>query len=201
MTFIETPRFPDEVSYGFSGGPTYVTEVLILASGFEQRNALWSQGRCKYDAAHGLKTQAQLDELIAFFRSVKGRTHGFRVKDWNDYTAVQSAGILTLVSSGVYSMQKRYVTGALSEDRRITKPVSLVAVYDNTVLMTAGAYTVTYSLGIVGVTSGGTGGPYTWSGTFDVPCRFETDEMRASIDLLNHYTWGQIPIWETRVSS
>ena len=73
MAFIETPRFPDNISQGASGGPGYQTEVVVVASGREKRNITWPLPRGRYDVAHGVRTQAQMDILIAFFRSVRGR--------------------------------------------------------------------------------------------------------------------------------
>jgi hypothetical protein len=39
----------------------------------------------------------------------------------------------------------------------------------------------------------------TWAGEFDVPCRFDTDQMKISVESYNRYTWGGIPIIEIRV--
>jgi uncharacterized protein (TIGR02217 family) len=34
-----------------------------------------------------LKKQAQIDELVAFFRARRGKAYGFRFKDWTDHKA------------------------------------------------------------------------------------------------------------------
>jgi uncharacterized protein (TIGR02217 family) len=47
----------------------------------------WSEARGRWDVASGLKKQAQIGELIAFFRARRGKAHGFRFKDWTDYKA------------------------------------------------------------------------------------------------------------------
>jgi len=78
-------QFPPFISYGASGGPGFNTTVLPLSSGFERRNINWSIARAEYDVAHGLKTQQELDLLIAFFRARFGKAYGFRFKDWSDY--------------------------------------------------------------------------------------------------------------------
>lgn len=84
MAFHEI-RFPDDISYGSNGGPEFSTDIIITQGGFEQRNSNWANARAKYNVAHGVKTETQLAELIAFFRARKGRAHGFRFKDWTDY--------------------------------------------------------------------------------------------------------------------
>ena len=90
MSFLESPRFPDNIGMNSSGGPQYNTEVVILRSGFEQRNARWTYPLHTYDVASGVKTDTDLGNVIQFFNSVRGRLIGFRYKDWTDY---QSAPI------------------------------------------------------------------------------------------------------------
>lgn len=87
MGFVET-QFPTDISYGSSGGPEYATDIVVSQNGHEQRNINWSEARARYNVAHGVKTKAQLDTLIAFFRARKGRAYGFRFKDWTDYKVI-----------------------------------------------------------------------------------------------------------------
>lgn len=128
MSFIESPRFPIDVSYGFRGGPMFRTKVVEMASGHEKRNQDWSRARRRYDAAHGVKSQAELDVLLAFFLAVgKGKLNGFRVRDWADYQVTVANGIIgSGVGDGTPTLQlaKRYTSGANTSDRDITKPVS-----------------------------------------------------------------------------
>ena len=84
-TFIEAPRFPDDISYGSRGGPAYNTTVIVVDSGAESRNQRWSYPRHEYDVAYGVNTLARLEELLEFFHVVAGRAIGFRYKDWMDY--------------------------------------------------------------------------------------------------------------------
>ena len=48
-------------------------------------------GARRLDVASALKKQAQIDELIAFFRARRGKAYGFRFKDWTDYKATGPA--------------------------------------------------------------------------------------------------------------
>lgn len=190
MSFIET-RFPEAISYGAVGGAGFQTDVITVNSGAEQRNAAWQDARCSFDVAHGVKTQVQLNELIAFFRVMKGKANGFRFKDWTDFAVGAGEGKFTAIDSTHFQMVKRYTEAGNNHDRVITKPVS------GTVSVTGGTgVSVDYTTGIVTVISGT---PTAWTGQFDVPCRFDTDQMRVSIDDYNAYTWGQIPIVEVRV--
>jgi uncharacterized protein (TIGR02217 family) len=78
MTSFHEVRFPDNIAYGATGGPEFATTVVATGSGHEKRNVNWSKARGRWDVASGLKKQAQIDELIAFFRARRGKAYGFR---------------------------------------------------------------------------------------------------------------------------
>lgn len=199
MAFIET-RFPTDIAYGSSGGPEYSTDVVVLQSGYEQRNANWSQARARYNVAHGVKTQAQLDQLIAFFRARKGRADGFRFKDWTDYkVTAQNVGTGDGIAT-VFQLQKSYTSGSATETRTITKPVAgTVNVYKNAVLQTSGV-TVDATNGQVTFASPPANGvAITADFEFDVPVRFDTDTLSARLDTYGSLSWNDIPIVEIRV--
>lgn len=133
MSFLETPRFPISISYGSQGGPGYSTDVVELGSGKEQRNRNWEYPRHDYDASYGIRRLNDMEDVIGFFHVMVGRAHEFRYKDWADY---KSSGVLDAVSStdmvigtgdGLeteFQLVKVYTKGALSQTRRIKKPVA-----------------------------------------------------------------------------
>jgi uncharacterized protein (TIGR02217 family) len=195
MAFIETPRFPDDISRGAVGGPAFQTTIAVVDSGAEFRNQSWTQARRKYDVAHAARHKAQFDILLAFFLAMGGRTNGFRYKDWLDFTATGSQGIFTLVSSGLYQMVKRYTVGASTYDRTITKPIS------STLAITGGVVaSVNSATGVVTMTSGT---PTLWTGEFDVPVRFDTDVCNAELiggSIADRIVgWSSIPLVEIKV--
>jgi uncharacterized protein (TIGR02217 family) len=199
MAFVEV-RFPVDIAYGSSGGPEYSTEVVVTHGGYEQRNVNWSQARARYNVAHGVKTQVQLDTLIAFFRARKGRADGFRFKDWTDFKAVAQAlgtgdGVRT-----VFQLQKYYQSGSSSEARVITKPVAgTVKVYVNGVQQSVSAYTLMLATGVLTfVAAPAAGVAVTADFEFDVPVRFDTDRLAASIDAYGSHSWNDIPLVEVR---
>lgn len=199
MAFIET-QFPTDISYGSSGGPEYSTDVVMSQSGYEQRNVNWAQARAKFNVAHGVKTQSQLDALIAFFRARKGRAYGFRFKDWTDYTATGQWIGTGNGSQTVFQLQKLYTSGGVNEYRTITKPVSgTVAVYKNAVLQTSG-YTVNTATGAVTFSVAPAAAvSVTADFEFDVPVRFDTDRLSAVLDSFGVHSWQDIPLVEVRV--
>jgi uncharacterized protein (TIGR02217 family) len=199
MAFIET-RFPTDIVFGSSGGPEYSTDVVITQSGYEQRNANWSQARAKYNVAHGVKTQAQLDALIAFFRARKGRADGFRLKDWADYKVTgQNIGTGNGTAT-VFQLKKNYASGSITETRTITKPVAgTIAVYKNAVLQVSGYTADTTNGQITFSVAPANGVVITADFEFDVPVRFDTDRLSAKLDTYGSHSWLDIPIIEVRV--
>ncbi len=200
MAFIET-RFPSDIAYGSTGGPEYSTDVVITQGGYEQRNSNWSQARARYNVAHGVKTQAQLDMLIAFFRARKGRADGFRFKDWTDFQATaQAIGTGNGVATA-FQLRKDYNNGSVTESRTITKPVTgTLSVYVDGVLQSGGSYSVNTTTGLVTLSSAPANGTaITATFEFDVPVRFDTDRLSVTLDTYGSHSWQDIPLVEVRV--
>jgi uncharacterized protein (TIGR02217 family) len=83
MSFHEV-LFPADLSFGSSGCPERRTEIVTLASGFEERNTNWAHSRRRFDAGLGLRSLDDLHDLIAFYEARLGQLYGFRWKDWSD---------------------------------------------------------------------------------------------------------------------
>ncbi|HEY6020562.1 MAG TPA: DUF2460 domain-containing protein, partial [Candidatus Paceibacterota bacterium] len=130
MSFIESPRFPDEVSAWMQGGEEYMTDIVMVNSGSEQRNMIWSVPLRRYSLSNGMRTIANAQATKAFFRAVGGRANGFRVKDVFDYTADHTTGTLgTGLGTGLptYQLRKNYVSGSITSTNNIVKPVANTA--------------------------------------------------------------------------
>lgn len=199
MTFHEI-QFPPDIAYGATGGPEYATTVVAMASGFEQRNANWSAARLKWNVASGLKHQAQLNTLIAFFRARKGRAYGFRFKDWTDYRASAQALGAGDGETKSFHLVKTYASGAGNEVRTITKPVlGTVVPYLDDVKQTSG-WSVNTATGVLAfAVAPAQGVAVTADFEFDVPARFDTDSMAISIEQFDLHQWSDIPVVEIRI--
>lgn len=199
MSFHEI-RFPDDIAYGATGGPEYLTTVVATASGFEQRNVNWAAARGRWNVASGLKNQTQLDTLIAFFRARKGRAYGFRFKDWTDYKATGQALGVGDGANKPFQLVKSYVSGAGNEVRTITKPVQgTVVPYLAGVKQTSG-WSVNTTTGVLTfLTAPAQGVAISADFEFDVPVRFDTDSMAVTIEQIDLHQWSDIPITEIRV--
>jgi uncharacterized protein (TIGR02217 family) len=193
MSFYEV-QFPSAISYGAVGGPAFKTDVVVVSSGAETRNVTWAQARRRYDVAHAAREPTASDAVKAFFHAMSGKAHGFRFKDWTDFSTVAADGKFTSLGGTQYQAYKRYTTsGGQTYDRIIQKGIATWTITGGT------GVSVDYNTGIV--TS--TGAPSAWAGSFDVPCRFDTDELsgviidKSSAGLI--VGWSSIPIVEIRV--
>ncbi len=198
MSFLESPRFPDCVAFGASGGPGFMTDIVVVQGGTEYRNQVRSLELGRWEVSHAARRPAEYKPLQKFFRLAAGRANGFRFKDHLDYRCTANVdGVFTQLTPTTFQMWKRYDLGG-SENylRKLQKIVS------GTVTVTGGTgATVDLQTGIVTVASGT---PTTFACEFDVPCRFDTDQMVATTvtrasdgELL--VTWDSIPLVEIRV--
>ena len=173
MTGFHDVRFPDAVARGATGGPEFSTDIIAVASSFEQRNVNWSAARAKYDISTGIRTREQMAEVIAFFRARKGRAYGFRFRDWNDFEAV-SQPLAPTADPLVWQLVKQYASGPSADQRTITKPVAgtvLVRVNGNPVAVTIDHLTGKATFGAAPAAQ-----PYA-DFQFDVPVRFDADHL------------------------
>jgi len=200
MAFVET-RFPADIAFGSAGGPEYNTDIVITQGGYEQRNINWSQARARYNVAHGVKTKDQLDSLITFFRARKGRADGFRFKDWTDFNVI---GQIIGTGNGVitqFQLVKTYSNGSITETRAIKKPVSgSLIVYLNGTQQSLSVYSVNTTSGVITfVTAPANGVNISVDFEFDVPVRFDTDRLSATLDSYGSHSWNDIPIVELKL--
>lgn len=198
-------RFPTTISYGSSGGPEYSTDIVEVSSGNEQRNSNWQYPKFSTDVAHAARTKKQNNELINFFHLARGRANTFRFKDAADFEADITQGILGLTGLGdggtVYQMYKKYSSGSNSQLRKITRPVaSTVKVYKNgSELTITSDYTIAAETGVITLASSASGSDtLTWTGEFDIHCRFDIDKMVGEHIAPNIFGWNSIPIIEVR---
>ena len=160
MTFLDTPRFPEDISFGSQGGPKYSTDIVMVSSGTEVRNQNWIQARHEYDVAFGVREQADLDNIIEFFHVAAGMAHEFRYKDWMDYSSASTPGAATTPtdvllgvgdgSANAFQLVKLYDNGSGTiRSRDILKAVS-----GSALLAVAGVnHTQGFSISSLGVLS------------------------------------------------
>jgi uncharacterized protein (TIGR02217 family) len=212
MAFHEV-RFPTGVSLGSSGGPERRTEIVTLGSGFEERNARWADSRRRYNAGYGIKSVADLHAVIAFFEERRGSLHGFRYKDWSDYKSVAPDAATSALDQSIgvgdgatasFQLLKTYGSSFAPWTRTIKKPVAgKVKIAVAGVVKTQGThFTVNTTTGIVTFTMGnipGASAAVTAGFDFDVPVRFDADQLEVNLKQIEAGDIANIPIVEIRL--
>jgi uncharacterized protein (TIGR02217 family) len=206
MAFIESPRFPENISYGAVGGPEFKTEISVAISGREERNGAWAYPRHSWDVSQGINGAADYAALRAFFLIARGRQNSWRFKDWTDFQAAHTGngkGVALGLTTTTFQLVKRYTSGSLTQDRLIRKPIAAgFELKDTGVTLTLTTdYTLDATTGIVTTTVPRTAANLTWSGEFDTPMRFDTDKLDGRVVSRNGQDgllteWSAIPIVE-----
>ncbi len=177
MSFIEE-RLLDEMAYGFSGGPTWMTSVTQLRSGIERRNQVRSRPMHRFSASFDSREKSVLDELIGAFNACAGSAYGFRFKDWMDYEALDESFATGTGAEQTVQIVKNYVFGPRSIAVPIRKPLNGVVVKADGVPIAATVSTITGMAAFIAPL----GSVVTWSGEFDRPVRFASDDFSGTID-------------------
>jgi len=210
MAFHET-RFPDRLSAGSTGGPERRTEIVTLASGHEQRNTPWEASRRRFDAGWGLTSLDDLAEVMAFFEARRGALHGFRWKDWLDWKSCAPSAVpsptdqVIGVGDGtttVFRLAKLYDFGPNPWTRIVAKPVkgTVRIAVDGAEQAEDAAFTVDHETGDVAFVLPPSAGRTVTAGfEFDVPVRFDTDRIEASLASIDAGEAPSIPVVEIRV--
>lgn len=210
MTFHEI-RFPTSLSFGSIGGPQRRTDVVTLANGFEERNTPWAHSRRVYDAGLGMRSIDDLQVLIGFFEARMGQMHGFRWKDWADYTSGAGSAEVAFDDQTIgfgdgetadFQLIKTYRSGAQSYARPIKKPVAgtvRVGVEQDS-LQEGVDYEVDLVTGLVSFVHPPDPGMEILAGyEFDVPVRFDTDQILTSVASFQAGQVPNVPVIEVRI--
>ena len=200
-------RFPTHVSRGASGGPERRTDIVMTASGAEERNSRWADSRRRYNAGFGVKSLDDIHQLVRFFEERRGRLHGFRWKDHADYKSCAPQGQVSALDQPIgigdgttkaFQLVKRYGSGLRDYVRTISKPAAgtvVVAVAGTPVT----GFTLDVLTGVVTLTAAPAAGAAVTAGfEFDVPVRFDTDMLKINLAQFQAGDIPDIPIVEIR---
>jgi uncharacterized protein (TIGR02217 family) len=178
--------FPIEIGQDASVAPGFSTSIVTSASGYEARNVNWAQARLQFDAGPGVRGEAELETLIAFFRARRGPAVGFRFRDPFDNSSNGMTGTPTPTDQAIgtgdgattqFALVKIYGTG---EHRRITRPIagSVRVAVNGTEVLTG--WTL-QDKGVVEFDEPPEAGAAITAGfQFDVPVRFAEDRIEVN---------------------
>ncbi|MGF9692892.1 DUF2460 domain-containing protein [Rhizobium sp. 0TCS1.26] len=209
MTAFHEVRFPLRVALGVSGGPVRRTDIVNLSNGREQRNARWRHARRSYDAGSGVKSLADLYEVLAFFEARRGQLHGFRFHDpldWKSCSPIQmpqATDQMIGTGDGVtvqFQLVKTYADAAGGVVRTIAKPVvGTVQIAVGGVVVATDRYLCDAASGMVSFQPGhvpGPGAEIRAGFEFDVPVRFDIDRIDINLSAFNAGSIPAIPLTE-----
>lgn len=177
-SFIEE-RLLDEMAYGFSGGPTYNTLITSLRSGVQRRKIQRTRPLHRFAGSFDRREDAVVEQLLDAYHATYGAAVGFRFKNWLDYEA--TAEVIGVATGALQSLQliKTYKFGTSANPVPIRKPVQgEVQLFANG---TPIASTTNTSTGLV-TFSAAAGHVISWTGEFDLPVSFDSDEFVGQID-------------------
>ncbi len=180
--------------------PEFSTAIVTSAGGSEVRNASWSSARTRYDVGPGIRSEADIAALLAFFRARMGPARGFRLRDPFDY---QSG------AEGIAPGDQRIGTGDGSTSRialikqyeasarRITRPVA-----GSVRVGVGGVETSAFSLAdggwVVLDTAPAAGLAVTAGYAFDVAVRFAEDSLSVNRATFAAGAAPSVPLVEIR---
>lgn len=191
-----------DISYGASGGPAYGTTIQTTASGHEYRIARQSRPRRRYQFDKLLMEPSEWGALIDFWIARRGHLHGFRFKDWSDFTTAADgvsapSNLDVVLGSGdgietQFQLVKTYDFGGLNpfnESMRLPVAGTLVVAVAGTPTT---SYTLTNPGGLITFAAAPTLGQVITAGfEFDRSVRFnqsdETMNMRLERGFLANW--------------
>jgi uncharacterized protein (TIGR02217 family) len=212
MTAFHEVLFPLDISLKSAGGPQRRTDVVLLGSGAEERNARWTHSRRRYDAGYGVKTFEALSQVLVFFEERRGRLYGFRWRDrLDDSSAAPGHAIAPtdqVIGTGdgvTETLQLGKIYGAFYAPYRrpIVKPVPdsvRIAVAENELEEGVG-FIVDTATGVINFLPGhipASGAAITAGFLFDVPVRFDTDYLEMDLSAFAAGAIPKIPLVEIR---
>jgi uncharacterized protein (TIGR02217 family) len=204
MTAFHEILFPLDIALNSAGGPERRTEVVLLGSGREERNARWAHSRRRYDAGYGVKTLEALSAVVAFFEERRGRLHGFRWRDRLDHSSASPGVAVSPFDQAIGEGDGEQDTFALAKSyggvyapyaRPIAKPVagSVRVAVAGLEAEEGTDFTCDGTTGVVTFLPGHVppeAAAVTAGFLFDVPVRFDTDYLEVD---LAAFTAGAIP--------
>jgi uncharacterized protein (TIGR02217 family) len=193
MSFIEE-RLDLGITYGTIATLATKTTIIEEGGGAEQRTIDWEQPMLKFAIGQRGCINDELEYFIEFHQERKGAYEAFRFKDWSDWRVDGGAIGTGDGTTTEFQLFKIYSVAGQAVKRPITKPVAgtLTVYVAGTV---TSLVTVNTATGLITFASAPTGA-ITADFEFDVPVRFEGDEIKLRFESFEPGTGRKIFNWE-----
>ena len=182
----------EAVSYGFTGGGGYSTNVTDLENRFEERDENWMYAKHRYNASFENIQEDTQEYLIHSFHAARGKKHSFLMRDWNDYKIRdQPIDVLPSTTDKIqlyklydlfapaYTIRPIQAIDWRAEDWT-GQPVQPPVIKDDSDNVVAGTFNAL--TGEFTPDAGWGGGQYTLSCDFLVWVRFDSDDNEMTIN-------------------
>ncbi|MET0310367.1 MAG: DUF2460 domain-containing protein [Sphingomonas sp.] len=193
MDAFDDVLFPIALGREAEVAPEVSTAIVTSAGGREARNAEWAEARTRYDVGPGVRSEADIVALLAFFRARMGPARGFRLRDPFDFSGSGEAIAIGDGTRAAFPLVRHY--GGVA--RRITRPVR-----GSVRIAVDGVETPAFTLGDGGMVTLDVppedGAVVTASFLFDVPVRFAEDRLNVSRATFLAGAAASVPLVEIR---
>ena len=209
MAAFHEVRFPLRLALGVSGGPVRRTDIVNLSNGRENRNQRWKNARRAYDAGSGIRSVADLYEVLAFFEARRGELYGFRFRDPVDFKSCPPGEAPAATDQRIgtgdgaaaqFPLVKTYADAGGAFTRQVEKPVEgSVVVSVEGVRVPPADIAVDPVTGMVTFRAGKVppAGVVIRAGfEFDVPVRFAIDRIDVNLTAFEAGRIPSIPLME-----
>jgi uncharacterized protein (TIGR02217 family) len=206
---IQAYRLPEGIERGSEFGPTFKNVIQESVSGNEQRFAQWTKCRGVGNISYGLQTSedpvGDFRVILSVWRAHFGSLIPFRFKDWSDHAATDETFGTGDASETQFQLSKTYdpslillnTPGSLFYVRDITLVASTPVIeVDGVTQVVTTDYNISPSGLVTFTTPPGVNKLVTWSGEFDVPVRFDTDQLPVVVNEADLTSLRAIPIKE-----
>ena len=125
--------FPLAIGRDATALTEFSTQIVSSPSGHEQRASEWAEARMRYDAGPGIRSEADVRTLAAFFRARRGAARAFRFRDPFDHSSADDGGLPAAADQWLgdgdasrrqFALVKRYGAGEAVQERSIRLPVA-----------------------------------------------------------------------------
>jgi uncharacterized protein (TIGR02217 family) len=204
-------RLPERIERSSKFGPSFRNVIQEAIAGNEQRFAQWTKCRAVGDLSYGLMSSddpvGDFMAILALWRAHFGSLYPFRFRDWSDYTTTDELFGNGDGSTTSFQLVKTYdpsqillsTPGSLFYVRSITlvcsTPAPVIKV-DGVTKTVATDYTISSSGVVTFAPAPPAAAVLTWTGQFDVPVRFDTDQLPVVMNEADLTSIQSIPVKE-----
>ncbi len=203
MNAFDDVDFPIAIGREAEATTGFAAQIVATGSGHEQRALTWADARMRYDVGPGVRSEADVAALVAFFRARRGPVRAFRFRDPFDHLSGPGAATDQSVGTGDgvatrFALVKHYGDGEDPQVRRITRPVagSVRVAIDGDAQ--AGGWSVVPGGWLAFDAPPGAGATIRAGFAFDVPVRFAEEELAVSRATFMAGEIASVPLIEVR---